>query len=426
MPDGGIPVALNSSTVYIISMSDRRTIPIRPLPLAPAGGGFRVVDPADAATGESAGPAPVLKGRGTAWAIAHRFEKEAREVVDDGWGALDQMAHEERLVPDTLVIEEQCRRILSTNESPDIRFDVAINPYRGCEHGCIYCFARPTHSYLNMSPGLDFETRIIAKVNAADRLREALAKPGYVASCINIGSATDAYQPVERTLGITRSVIEVLAETRHGFAIVTKSAGVERDLDLIGEMGRAGLAAVYMSVTSLDSRLSRVMEPRAAAPLRRLRTIEAFARAGVHVGVSASPMIPFINEPELERILAAARDAGATSAFTTVVRLPWEVNPLFQQWLEAHFPDRAARVMARVRDMRGGKDYDATFGTRMRGTGPWAKLLRDRFDLTAARLGFNRERVDMDMTQFVRPAPPASTDAAARTAASDQRQGSLF
>ena len=402
-------------------MPERRTIPITPLPLAPAGGGFRVVDPAAASAGRATGPAAVLKGRGTAWAIAHRFEKDGREAIDDGWGALDQVADEEQLAPDTTVIEEHSRRILSTNDSPDISFDVAINPYRGCEHGCIYCFARPTHSYLNMSPGLDFETRILAKVNAAGRLREALSKPGYEPSCINIGSATDGYQPIERRLGITRSVIEVLAETRHGFAIVTKSSGVERDLDLVGEMGRAGLAAVYMSVTSLDSQLSRIMEPRAAAPHRRLRTIETLARAGVHVGVSASPMIPFINEPELERILAAARDAGASSAFTTVVRLPWEVNPLFQQWLETHFPDRAARVMARVRDMRGGKDYDATFGTRMRGTGTWARMLRDRFNLAVARLGFNRERISMDMTQFVRPDPPARAVAPA-----GDRQGSLF
>lgn len=398
-------------------------IPIVPLPLAPAGAGFRAVDPADAAA--AGGPAPALKGRGTAWAIAHRFEKEAREAVDDGWGALDQVAHEEHLGPGTVVIEEHCRRILSTNDSPDIDFDVAINPYRGCEHGCIYCFARPTHSYLNMSPGLDFETRIIAKVNAAERLREAFAKPGYEPLYINIGSATDAYQPVERKLGITRAVIEVLTAHRHGFAIVTKSSGVERDLDLVGEMGRAGLASVYMSITTLDGALARVMEPRAAAPHRRLRTIEALARAGVHVGVSASPMIPFINEPELERILAAARDAGASSAFSTVVRLPWEVNPLFQQWLEAHFPDRAARVMARVRDMRGGKDYDAEFGTRMRGTGLWAQMLRDRFHLAVARLGFSRERASADMTQFVRPQPLPRASAAAR-AADAAGQGSLF
>ena len=399
-----------------------------PVPLAPIGGGFRVVDPADARAGMATGPAAVLKGRGTAWAIAHRFEKDAREAVDDGWGVLDQEAEAQHLGPGTAIIEERCGRILSTNDSPDINFDVAINPYRGCEHGCIYCFARPTHSYLNMSPGLDFETRIIAKINAAERLREAFAKPGYEPLYINIGSATDAYQPIERKLRLTRSIIEVLAEHRHGFAIVTKSSGVERDLDLVGEMGRAGLASVYMSLTTLDSELSRVMEPRAAAPHRRLRTIEALARAGVPVGVSASPMIPFINEPELERILAAARDAGATSAFSTVVRLPWEVNPLFQQWLEAHFPDRAARVMARVRDMRGGKDYDATFGTRMRGTGTWAQMLRDRFNLAVARLGYSRERAIMDMTQFVRPEPPARATASSRAAAAAEAngQGSLF
>jgi DNA repair photolyase len=403
-------------------MPDRRVIPIAPLPLARVGGGFRAVDPADASIAP-AGPA-ALKGRGTAWAIAHRFEKDAREAVDDGWGAIDQAAQEEHLAPGTTVVEEHCRRILSTNDSPDIDFDVAINPYRGCEHGCIYCFARPTHSYLNLSPGLDFETRIIAKVNAAERLREALARPGYKPLHINIGSATDAYQPVERHLGITRAVIEVLAQTRHGFAIVTKSSGVERDLDLVGDMGRAGLAVVYMSLTTLDSGLSRIMEPRAAAPHRRLRTIEALARAGVPVGVSASPMIPFINEPELERILAAARDAGARSAFSTVVRLPWEVNPLFQQWLEAHFPDRAERVMSRIRDMRGGKDYDAEFGTRMRGTGAWAQLLRDRFEMAVKRLGYSRERQPLDMSQFVPPAPLPR--ARSVDAVDDPRQGSLF
>jgi len=406
-------------------MPERCTIPIMPLPLAPAHGSFRVVDPADAALRAEAGPPPVLKGRGTAWAIAHRFEKDAREVVDDGWGALDQVAEEQRLAPDTTVIEEHCKRILSTNDSPDIDFDVAINPYRGCEHGCIYCFARPTHSYLNLSPGLDFETRIIAKVNAAERLREALSRPGYVPLHINLGSATDAYQPVERKLRITRGLLEVLTGCQHAFAIVTKSSGVERDLDLVGEMGRAGMAVVYMSITTLDSGLSRIMEPRAAAPHRRLRTIEALARAGVPVGVSASPMIPFINEPELEHILAAARDAGARSAFSTVVRLPWEVNPLFQQWLEAHFPDRAARVMARVRDMRGGKDYDAEFGTRMRGTGPWAQMLRDRFNVAVSRLGFSRERQPLDLSRFVAPTAPVRATAASR-AAEAAGQGSLF
>src|SRR6195952_2233691 len=218
---------------------------------------------------EGAEPSPgSIKGRGTSWLIDHRFTRDASESFDDGWGTLDQHASEEHLPPATQIIEERVKSILSPDDSPDLHFDLSINPYRGCEHGCIYCFARPTHSYLNMSPGLDFETRIIAKINAAERLREAFAKPGYEPLYINIGSATDAYQPIERKLRLTRSIIEVLAEHRHGFAIVTKSSGVERDLDLVGEMGRAGLAAVYMSVTSLDSELSRVMEPRAAAPHR--------------------------------------------------------------------------------------------------------------------------------------------------------------
>jgi DNA repair photolyase len=344
-----------------------------------------------------------LKGRGTIWAIDHRYARHTSEAEDDGWGLLDQQATEESIAPETQVIEEHARSILSSNDSPDIHFDLSINPYRGCEHGCVYCFARPTHSYLNMSPGLDFETRIIAKVNAAERLREAFAVRGYAPQLLNLGSATDAYQPVERRLRITRSVIEVLAECAHPFSLVSKSSGVERDLDLIAPMASQRLAAVYISVTSLDSALSRILEPRAASPQRRLKTIRALADAGVPVGVSVSPIIPFINEPELERILEAAADAGATSAFTVVLRLPWEVNPLFQQWLDQHFPERAARVMARVREMRGGKDYDARFGARMRGEGVWAQLLAQRFQKAAARFGMNRVRVELDMTQFRRP-----------------------
>jgi DNA repair photolyase len=347
-----------------------------------------------------------LKGRGTVWSIQHRFSQQIGEVYDDGWGTLDQQASEETLPAATQVIEERVKSILSSNDSPDISFDLSINPYRGCEHGCIYCFARPTHSYLNLSPGLDFETRIIAKVNAAARLREAFAARGYVPKLLNIGSATDAYQPIERKLRITRAVIEVLAECAHPFSLVSKSSGIERDLDLIAPMARRGLAAVYVSVTSLDPALSRILEPRAASPQRRLQTIAALAKAGVPVGVSVSPIIPFINEPELERILQAAAAAGATSAFSIVLRLPWEVNPLFRQWLEQHFPDRAARVMARVREMRGGRDYDARFGARMQGEGVWAQLLRQRFEKAAARLGLNRERVELDLTQFVRPLKP--------------------
>ncbi len=357
------------------------------------------------------------KGRGTGWAIAHRFERDEREAFDDGWGTLSQDAVEERLAPGTRVVEQHVGSILSGNDSPDIGFDLSINPYRGCEHGCIYCYARPTHSYLNLSPGLDFETRIVAKVNAAARLREALASRAYEPSLINIGSATDAYQPVERRLRITRGVIEVLAACAHPFAIVTKSAGVERDLDLIAPMAHAKRAAVYVSLTTLDPALARIMEPRAASPQRRLRTIETLAKAGVPVGVSVSPVIPFVNEPEVERILEAAAAAGAQAAFSIVLRLPWEVNPLFQDWLQHHFPQRAARVMARIREMRGGRENDARFGSRMTGQGVWAQLLRQRVTKTAARLGLNRQRIEMDFSAFRAPVAEPPHDA---------RQASLF
>ena len=353
------------------------------------------------------------KGRGTVWAIEHRFNERSRGEFDDGWGTLEQAALEDRAAPGTQVLEENVRGILSGNDSPDIGFDVSINPYRGCEHGCIYCYARPSHSYLNLSPGLDFETRIIAKVNAAERLREALSSKGYTPSHLNIGSVTDGYQPAERRLQITRSVIEVLAEARHPFSIITKSSLIERDLDLIAPMAQSRLSAVYVSITTLDPALARTLEPRAAAPHRRLQTIEKLARAGVPVGVSVSPVIPFLNEPELEQILQAARDAGAVRAFSIVLRLPWEVNPLFQQWLQTHFPDRAARVMARVREMRGGKDNDSRFGTRMTGQGIWAQLLRQRFEKACDRLGYLRQRVELDLSQF-------------RPLSRDRQQGQLF
>jgi len=379
-------------TGYIYSMSSNQRAQLRrPISIHPVGEPARLPGPG------------ALKGRGTAWAIEHRFSTQRSEACDDGWGTLDQAAEEEHLPPTTKIVEERVKSILASNDSPDISFDLSVNPYRGCEHGCVYCFARPTHSYLNLSPGLDFETRIIAKVNAAQRLREAFASRAYEPTLLNIGSATDAYQPAERRLRITRSVLEVMAECQHPFSLVTKSSGVERDLDLIAPMAARRLAAVYVSVTSLAPGLSRILEPRAASPQRRLQTIEALAKAGVPVGVSVSPMIPFINEPELERILEAAARAGATSAFGIVLRLPWEVNPLFQQWLSQHFPERAARVMARVREMRGGRDNDARFGSRMSGQGVWAELLAQRFRMAAARLGLNRERVELDVTQFRKP-----------------------
>ena len=376
--------------------------------------GQRAISRDEAPRPEDAARVPT-KGRGTVWAIEHRYSRQTGESYDDGWGTLDQVAEEERLGPETQVIEERVKSILSKNDSPDLSFDLAINPYRGCEHGCIYCFARPTHSYLGMSPGVDFETKIIAKVNAAEKLREALAARSYVCSPINIGAATDAYQPVERRLGITRSLIEVMAACSQPFSLVTKSSGVERDLDLVAPMAARGLVAVYVSVTSLDPALARILEPRAAAPHRRLRTIETLARAGVPVGVSVSPIIPFINEPEIERILEAASSAGATAAFGIVLRLPWEVNPLFQRWLDQHFPDRAARVMARIREMRGGKDYDASFGARMRGEGVWAQLIAQRLVKARRRFGLDAERKALDRSQFVKP-----------LAASASGQGDLF
>ncbi len=384
-------------TVYIHSMPPT---PSTPASVPPGSHPIqrRAIVPEPAASERKA-----VKGRGTVWAIEHRFSKQTSELCDDGWGSLDLAASEELVAPGTRVIEESVKSILSSNTSPDIHFDLSINPYRGCEHGCVYCFARPTHSYLGMSPGLDFETRIIAKVNAAQRLREAFASRAYEAALLNIGAATDAYQPVERKLGITRSVLQVLAECSHPFSIVTKSSGIERDLDIIAPMAARGLASVYVSLTSLDPALARIMEPRAAAPARRLHTIEALAKAGVPVGVSLSPMIPFINEPEIERLLEAAANAGATSAFSVVLRLPWEVNPIFQDWLAQHFPERAARVMARVREMRGGRDYDAAFGARMTGEGVWAQLLAQRVRKGAARYGLNRQRVELDLTQFRKP-----------------------
>ena len=354
-------------------------------------------------------PQAPLKGRGTAWSLAHRFAMDSRERFDDGWGQLDQAVQEEALPVATQVLEEKVKTILTGNTSPDISFDLSINPYRGCEHGCIYCYARPTHSYLNLSPGLDFETRIVAKVNAAQRLREALSAKGYTPLLLNIGSVTDAYQPAERKLGLTRALIEVLQEFRHPFSLITKSSGVERDIDLIAPMAAAKLAAVYVSITTLDPALARLMEPRAAAPARRLQTIRRLVDAGVPVGVSVSPIIPFLNEPELERILEAARDAGARSAFSIVIRLPWEVNSLFQQWLEQHFPERAARVMARIREMRGGADNSSQFGERMTGSGVWAQLLRQRLHKASARLGLQRARVELDLTQFRGAAPAAAT-----------------
>lgn len=353
-------------------------------------------------------PLHAIRGRGAATAMAHRFARDQREPVDDGWGGGDEEGLEGGApAPGTRVHLESARSALCANDSPDIFFELSANPYRGCEHGCIYCYARPTHSYLNLSPGLDFETQIIAKHNIAAVLRGELAQPRYVPRLLNIGSATDCYQPVERELKLTRSVIEVMRDARHPFSLITKSSGVERDLDLLAPLAAQRLAAVYVTITTLDPVLARRMEPRAAAPHRRLRTIRALAEAGVPVGVSVAPQIPFITE-DMEQVLEAARDAGAKSAFYTVLRLPWELDALFREWLAVHYPQRAARVMARVQDLhnltdtqRGaGKTYDSDFARRMKGSGLWADLLRQRFAGTCRRLGLNRERVELDLTQF--------------------------
>ena len=384
-----------------------------------------------------------LKGRGTATLLAHRFEERSREALDDGWAPVawpttgrltdadaqrqaepaehdaDEFAIEG--VPVTSVVHEQARSILSRNDSPDIPFTWSINPYRGCEHGCIYCYARPTHSYLNLSPGLDFETRLIAKVNAAELLRHALSRPRYEPSPLHIGGITDAYQPVERALRITRSILEVLDTCRHPFSIVTKSSGVERDLDLLASAASRRQVLVIVSVTTLDPALSRRLEPRAASPQRRLQTVRRLARAGVPVGVNVAPIIPFLNEPEIERIVAAAAEAGAQSVHYTILRLPWEVNPLFQEWLDHHVPDQAARIMARIREMRGGQDYQADFGTRMKGQGIWADLIRQRVAKAVARSGIGPIERTLTIEGFD-PRLLASSPASRHTAG----QGELF
>ena len=352
-------------------------------------------------TSETSIPVAAIKGRGTASRIAHRFSSDLRAAFDDGWGTLDEACAQPVAVPVTTVTPEDAKSALSKNDSPDIYFDYGLNPYRGCEHGCIYCYARPTHSYLNLSPGLDFETRILAKRNLAEVLARELQSRSYVPSQIVIGSATDAYQPAEREWKITRGVIEVLHRCEHPLAVVTKGSGVERDIDLLAPMAQKSLAAVYVTITTLDARLARILEPRAAAPYRRLRTIRELAQAGIPVGVSVAPQIPFINN-DMEKVLEAATEAGAQRAFYTVLRLPWELDALFQDWLRQHYPDRATRVMERIREMRGGKDYDADFATRMKGSGIWADLIRQRFEKACSRLGLNRQRAEL-RTDLFRP-----------------------
>ncbi len=326
-----------------------------------------------------------VRGRGAGANPTGRFEAHVREAVDDGW------ARDDDLPPlRTEIAIERPRTIITRNTSPDIGFDRSINPYRGCEHGCIYCYARPSHAYLGLSPGLDFETKLTAKPEAPQRLAAELARPGYSVAPIALGTNTDPYQPIEARLRITRGILEVLQAHAHPVTIVTKGTLVERDADILGEMGARGLARAGISLTTLDRDLSRKMEPRAAAPERRLLTIRRLAEAGCPVRVMVAPVIPALTDHELEGLLAAARDAGATAASYVLLRLPREVAPLFRDWLDTHVPGRAGSVMARVRETRGGADYDAAWGQRFTGTGLHAELIRRRFHAATRRLGLDR------------------------------------
>jgi DNA repair photolyase len=341
------------------------------------------------------------RGRGARSNMSGRFEAHSRLIFEDGWGSLED--EESRA---TEVRDERVKTIITHNKSPDISFDRSINPYRGCEHGCSYCYARPTHAYMGLSPGLDFETRLFAKVNAAQALRAELAAKNYEPRTIALGANTDPYQPIEKKLAITRSILEVLNEFNHPVGIVTKSALVLRDLDILQEMAAKGLVKVAISVTSLDPHLSRSMEPRAAAPHRRLHALEVLAKSGIPTTVMLAPLIPALNDHEIEPILKAASAAGVTEAGYVLLRLPLEVEPIFTQWLESEQPGRAAHVLSLVRSMRQGKAYDSTFGTRMTGTGPYAWTMGRRFELACRRLGLNKARLKLDASLFARPPQP--------------------
>ncbi len=333
----------------------------------------------------------LLRGRGARSNAVGRYERHTRVLVDDGW---DDGWRDDDLVPPPLrteVIRDATRTIIARNKSPDISFDQSINPYRGCEHGCIYCFARPTHAYLGMSPGADFESRLFAKPNAAELLAKELSAPGYVPKVIAMGTNTDPYQPIEKKMRITRSILEVLREFRHPVGIVTKSPLVLRDADILGEMAEQGLAKVALSITTLDRRLARVMEPRAGTPQRRLQAIKGLVEAGIPAGVMFAPVIPALNDGEMEAVLGAAVEMGALSAGYVLLRLPLEIKDLFREWLEASVPDRAKHVMSLIRQMRGGKDYDSKWHTRMKGTGPYAEMIARRFHMAVKRLGLNKE-----------------------------------
>tara|TARA_R110002049_G_scaffold23545_6_gene83488 strand:+ start:12430 stop:13506 length:1077 start_codon:yes stop_codon:yes gene_type:complete len=339
-------------------------------------------------------------GRAAATNHAGRFERHARAAVDDGWARDDDLP-----VLRTRTSIEVPRSVITYNKSPDLPFDRSINPYRGCEHGCVYCFARPSHAYLGLSPGLDFETQLVARPEAPQILRRELAAKRYSVAPIAIGTNTDPYQPIEKTHEIMRRCLQVLSDANHPVAIVTKGSLIERDIDILADMARRGLAAVGISVTTLNSTLSRLMEPRAPAPQRRLQIIRRLSEAGIPVRIMASPMIPALTDPELETILAAGRDAGARWASWIMLRLPREVSPLVQDWLAQHFPDRAERIMGHLRDMHGGKEYDATWHRRMRGSGPYADLVARRYEVAIKRLGLSKAGAPLRRDLFQAPVP---------------------
>ena len=368
---------------------------------------LKALDQAGRPDAEPTGPMPSLarRGRGATTNPAVRYDRQQAEPFEDGWTPLDAFPELPPL-PTTLT-RDASKTAISWNGSPDIGFDRAVNPYRGCEHGCVYCYARPSHAYLGFSPGLEFETQIVFKPDVAALLERELRRPGYVARPMALGSNTDPYQPVDRTLRLTRAVLEVLDRFNHPLSIVTKSAGVLRDLDILQRMAGRGLVRVWLSVTTLDPALARRMEPRAAAPSRRLQTIAALAEAGVPAGVLAAPMIPGLNDMELERILAAARRHGAAHAGTVLLRLPSELREVFTAWLEEHVPDRARRILAMIRDTRAGALNDSRFHHRFSGGGPYADLLAQRFDRARRQLGF-LGRDALDCSQF--RCPPAPGD----------------
>ena len=338
------------------------------------------------------------RGRGARSNASGRFEAHVREEADDGWESLGELEAFK-----TIVQIEPAKSIITTNQSPDISFDQSINPYRGCEHGCIYCYARPTHAYMGLSPGLDFETRLFAKTNAAALLRAELSNPRYQVKAIALGANTDPYQPIEKRFAITRQVLEVLEESGHPVTIVTKSAMVLRDLDILTRMAQRDLVKVAVSVTTLDSVLARQMEPRAATPPRRLDAIRRLSDAGVRTGVIMAPIIPALNDSEIERVLETCRTHGATEAGYVVLRLPLEIKDLFREWLMTEFPDRAQRVIKILRTMHGGKDYVAEWGTRQRGTGPYAEQIATRFRLALKRYGLNERRLSLRTDLFQPP-----------------------